>query len=72
MKQLKFVFESFSMTSPVTFIRETYVELKQVIWPTRKEVIRLTAVVVIISVTVGLYIGGLDFLFVKAVEFIIK
>ncbi len=60
------------MTSPITFLRETYDELRKVIWPTRNEIIRLTAIVVIISVAVGIYIGGLDFALVKAVEYIIK
>lgn len=60
------------MTSPITFVRETYDELRKVMWPTRNEVIRLTAVVIIISVTVGIYIGGLDFVLVKAVEYVIK
>jgi preprotein translocase subunit SecE len=60
------------MNSPITFIRETGDELKKVVWPTRQEIIRLTAVVVIISVVVGLYIGALDYVLVKAVEYIIQ
>lgn len=60
------------MTSPVTFVRETISELQKVVWPTRNEVIRLTAVVVIISLVVGLYIGGLDLALAKAIEYIIK
>lgn len=72
MTQLKFVFGLLAMTSPITFLRETYDELRKVIWPTRNEIIRLTAIVVIISVAVGIYIGGLDFALVKAVEYIIK
>jgi len=51
------------MTSPLTFILETRDELKKVVWPSRAEVIRLTGIVIIISVVVGLYIGGLDFTF---------
>lgn len=60
------------MTSPVTFVRETIDELQKVAWPTRAEVIRLTVVVVVISLVVGLYIGGLDYVLVKAVEYIVK
>lgn len=48
------------MVSPLTFLLETRDELKKVVWPTRSEVIRLTSIVIIISVVVGLYIGGLD------------
>ena len=60
------------MITPVTFVRQTYDELKQVVWPTRKEIVRLTAIVIILSVLMGLYIGGLDWLFTKAVELLLK
>ena len=60
------------MITPVTFLRETYDELKKVVWPTRDEVIRLTLVVIAISIVVGLYIGGIDYIFTKVTEFIVK
>jgi len=60
------------MTSPVLFLRQTYDELKQVVWPTRKEIFRLTSIVIIISVIMGLYIGGLDWIFTTAVQYILK
>lgn len=60
------------MTSPVGFLRETHDELKKVVWPTRNEVTRLTLIVLTISVLVGLYIGGLDFIFTKITELIVK
>jgi preprotein translocase subunit SecE len=53
------------MTSPRAFLQETYDELKKVVWPTRDEVVRLTIIVIFISVAVGLYIGGLDYVFTK-------
>ena len=59
-------------TSPVTFLRETKDELKKVVWPTRQEIIRLTFVVIIISLIVGLFLGGLDFVFVKIIETVVK
>ena len=37
-------------------------ELKKVSWPTRAETIRLTSVVIFISLIIGLYIGIIDFL----------
>jgi len=45
-------------------------ELKKVSWPTKKETIRLTAVVIIISLIIGLYIGIIDVLLVKGLEFL--
>jgi preprotein translocase subunit SecE len=61
------------MAAPaVKFVRETYDELKQVVWPTRNEVIRLTLIVITLSVMIGLYIGGLDWGFTKIIELILK
>ena len=59
-------------TSPVTFLKETRDELKKVVWPSRQEVIRLTFVVIVVSLIVGLFLGGLDFVFVKIIETIVK
>lgn len=60
------------MATPTAFLRETQDELKKVVWPSRQEVIRLTFVVIIISLIVGLFLGGLDFVFVKMIETVIK
>jgi preprotein translocase subunit SecE len=60
------------MTTPVLFIRQAYDELRQVVWPTRKEIFRLTSIVIIISVIMGLYIGGLDWVFTQAIQLILK
>jgi preprotein translocase subunit SecE len=60
------------MITPVLFLRQTYDELKQVVWPTRKEIFRLTSIVIIISVIMGLYIGGLDWIFTQAIQLVLK
>jgi len=60
------------MVTPVAFINEVIAELKKVTWPTREETIKLTVVVIVISIIVGAFIGGLDSLFVKVISFIIK
>lgn len=60
------------MTTPVSFLRETKDELKKVVWPSKQEVIRLTFVVIVVSLAVGLFLGGLDFVFVKIIETIVK
>ena len=46
--------------SPVTFLKEVRAELNKVSWPTREQVIKLTIVVVAVSLTIGIYVGGLD------------
>ena len=53
------------------FYRETIAELKKVTWPTRTEAIQLTRVVLIVIVTVGLFLGFLDFLFSRLFGLII-
>ena len=60
------------MTSPVGFLKETQDELKKMVWPTQKEVVRLTVTVTVFSVIVGLFIGAMDYLFVKGLELLVK
>ncbi len=49
----------------VRTFRETRSELRKVVWPTREETIRLTIVVITVSVIIGLilFIGDSLFLF---------
>jgi len=61
-----------TMLSPLTFLTQTWEELQKVIWPTRDEIIRLTSVVILVSLMVGLFIGGLDFVFTKVLSLLIK
>lgn len=58
--------------SPVVFLREVAVELKQVTWPTRKETVRSTLLVIGISLGVGIYIATLDLGFTKAIGLILS
>ena len=59
-------------TTPVIFLKEVGDELKKVVWPTRDEVIRLTAVVIIVSLIVGVYLGGIDLILTKILALVIK
>ncbi|OGD84154.1 preprotein translocase subunit SecE [Candidatus Curtissbacteria bacterium RBG_13_40_7] len=54
--------------NPLNYVKESKAELEKVIWPTRMEAIRLTILVVIVSVIVGAYIAGLDAIFAKFTE----
>ena len=38
-------------------------EMKKVNWPTKKETIRYTLIVIGISIAIAIYLGGLDFIF---------
>lgn len=58
-------------TKPIVFLKEVRAELVKVSWPTRQEAIRLTAIVIGVSVAVGVFIGSLDYIFVKLMELIL-
>ncbi len=58
--------------SPVVFLKEAKTELAKVIWPTRNQTIKLTIIVIAISVILGIYIGALDLLFTKLTDVLIK
>lgn len=60
------------MTTPVVFLKEVREELSKVVWPTRDEVIRLTLTVILVSLIVGLLLGGLDFLLTKLLELVVR
>ncbi len=46
-----------------TYIHESQQEFRRVNWPTRQETIKLTIVVIGISLTVAAFLGILDFIF---------
>lgn len=45
------------------YFRETMGELRKVTWPTRKEAINLTIVVLIVIAVMGTFLGALDFIY---------
>ena len=47
------------------FLREVYVELSRVVWPTRNEVIGSLLVVLALIVAFSVYIGSVDFVFYR-------
>jgi len=59
-------------TSPQQFVQEAIVELKKVVWPTKQQVVKLTLIVVGVSLLVGAFIGGLDYLFTQMAGLIVK
>ncbi len=47
------------------FFRETTGELRKVNWPTRREAIKLTQVVIVVMILFAIFLGGLDYLFLQ-------
>lgn len=60
------------MVNPVTYLKETINELRQVSWPSRETTVRLTIIVVVISLGVAAYVGGLDYGFTNLLQLIVK
>ncbi|MCK4242399.1 MAG: preprotein translocase subunit SecE [Dehalococcoidia bacterium] len=50
------------------YFREVIGELKKVVWPTREETRRLTIMVIILSIAIGIFLGAVDFGFTRIVE----
>jgi preprotein translocase SecE subunit len=53
------------------FLKNSWAELKQVAWPSKKDALRLTFAVIIFSVVFAIFVQILDFLFSKLVKEII-
>jgi preprotein translocase subunit SecE len=45
------------------FLKEVRLETKKVNWPSRKETIKYTLIIVGVSLIVAVFLGGLDFIF---------
>lgn len=52
------------MTNPIkpaaAYLRESKEELEKVTWPSRKETIRYSALVIAVSIVMGAFFAGLD------------
>jgi len=57
--------------NPINFVRDVRSELRKVAWPSSRETVNLTVVVIALSVTVGLFLGGTDFLFQELFRFLL-
>ena len=47
----------------ITFLGEVRLELKKVNWPSNDQILRYTLIVIVVSVAVAIFLGGLDFVF---------
>ncbi|MBI2021386.1 preprotein translocase subunit SecE [Candidatus Daviesbacteria bacterium] len=60
------------MKKALDFLKEVRVELSKVVWPSRQQTIKLTIMVVIVTITVGFFIGGIDYLLTQLTDLIIN
>jgi len=49
------------------FLKEARGEFKKVAWPTRKELVASTTLVIVVSVIFGVFLGLLDVIFFQSV-----
>lgn len=60
------------MSQFTKYLRMTAGELRQVSWPSQKQTIMYTVLVIAISAVVALYVGAFDYLFSQGVDFLIN
>ncbi|HEV7702423.1 MAG TPA: preprotein translocase subunit SecE [Candidatus Paceibacterota bacterium] len=60
------------MSKITEYFKETRIELKHVIWPSRSQTFYYTLVVIVLSVLIAYYLGIFDFLFSKGLEKIVS
>jgi preprotein translocase subunit SecE len=53
------------------FYTETRSELRKVVWPSRKEWVNLTIIVIVVSLSVGAMLGLIDYFFERLVLMIV-
>ncbi len=54
------------------FLKEVRQEVKKVTWPTRGETVRYSLMVVVASLIVAIYLGGLDYVVAGILERFIR
>ena len=56
----------------VLYFKEVKEELSKVKWPSQGQVLKLTMIVIFISLLVAVVVGALDFTFAKVLEIILS
>lgn len=51
------------LTKLINYLKETRLEMKKVNWPTRKEAVRFTVMVIIVSLAISAVLGAFDYIF---------
>jgi preprotein translocase subunit SecE len=57
--------------NPIDFVRDIRSELRKVAWPSQRETVNLTAVVLAFSIAVGVLLGGIDYVFQALFQFLL-
>ncbi len=54
-----------------TFLSEVKVELKKVSWPSRQDTLSSTGVVIVVTTVISFYLGFIDILLSKFIQFLL-
>jgi len=60
------------MKKIIQFFKESYAELRKVVWPSRDDVISSTKVVIISTIVLALVLGSIDFIIVAGIDVIFR
>jgi preprotein translocase, SecE subunit, bacterial len=66
MERIKIIFQKV-----IQFLSEAKTELKKVTWPSPKQTLASTSVVIIIVFIIAIYLGIVDYVLAKLVKFIL-
>ena len=58
------------MNKILTFFKESYSELKKVVWPSREDVSGSTRVVIVSTIIFAVVLGVVDFLLLIGIDFL--
>lgn len=64
-------FTSNNISRSVQFLKEARTELKKVKWPTKKELLASTAVVIVLTLVIAFFLGLVDFGLIKIIKAIV-
>ena len=59
------------MSRLVNYLKDTRGELKHVSWPTQRQAIIFTVLVILVSIFTALFLGFFDFIFTRALDLFI-
>jgi preprotein translocase subunit SecE len=60
------------LTRANEFIREVLAEFRKVTWPSRQELVNSTVVVIVVTVVLAFFLGGVDVALARIVERILR
>ncbi|MEX0617004.1 MAG: preprotein translocase subunit SecE [Candidatus Woykebacteria bacterium] len=60
------------VSNAVNYLNDVRLEMSRVTWPTRSQTVRMTALVIVLSLVIGAFLGGLDFVLTKILALLVS